>query len=168
MKRVETIAKALAIATLILLTIGCAATRIPARVNYQMVGQFNQAQSIIITDGLFRAFTGFLNCQYLTNNHPHEWRRIVQLRLDIKVDATNNVEAWKQYQKVICGSAPVGRGNTITLNVDMFDDKGCDMRETIAHEMLHLAGLNHEENKGEPLYEEFSKTLFKCGLSRVR
>lgn len=161
---------------LVVFTIGCMAKAIlvpTPSVVVSVAGDFTQEQQQTIQADAERAFNQLMNCKYFAKYHPFNRRYLATNHepdrsgpKHIFINSTNNVEAWKEFQQVICGSAMTS-GKHMKLNVDMFNDSGCQMQETIAHEMLHMAGMEHESHRGGgPLYEEFDKTLKQCGLGR--
>jgi len=132
---------------------GCM-SRIPARLNIHIETQATEYEAQAIVDGLYRGFDNLLNCDYLQEEYPDAYRKLVLLQQDIRVRHIQRIMTFR-----VCGQAKLN-DNVLWLDKYVYYNEGCKVYETIPHEILHLIGFSHDESEAD--CDEFYKIFWKC------
>lgn len=150
------------IAVLLLLT-GCAA-KIPATLNLHLNDRFTKHESQAIVDGVHDGYNYLLNCEYLQTKYPDQYTELIMLREGIQVSFISKSALDKYFEngEKVCARAFL-HGTGIEINPYLFNKKGCEMWDTMAHEILHLIGFSHTDRDSDgPLCKEFMNIMWKC------
>ena len=135
--------------------LGCAPTSLPMDV--QLKGQFEEFMALNLVESAYIARTKLLACNEFSTEWPDRRREIEYLNQGLvihRMDGQLLDDA--ESHLPVCA---VARSGEIQINPHANWVSGCNYIQTLAHEMLHLAGF-HDGNDLEDI-------LLMCGLKAL-
>ena len=147
---------------IISLIISCT-SRSPYSMNIHLDGMYSVHKAKEITTATFEAYRRLRECKELEKNLK-AYGKIMRLQKRVIIKLANDVEIAQvrlETKGDFCGFV-WGRSSVIYLNPYHFGlNDSCEYVRTIGHEMLHLGGFGHQNEKK---CNHFNSLLKSCGF----